>query len=51
MFRLHKDRVYYVSEKIMKLAANVSRDNLVSLGKTPPCFYQERPVLIKSQLG
>jgi len=34
-FRLHKDRVYYVSEKIMKLAANVSRDNLVSLGT---CF-------------
>merc|ERR1711915_850621 len=34
-FRLHKDRVYYVSEKIMKQAANVSRDNLVSFGT---CF-------------
>jgi ribosome biogenesis protein Nip4 len=30
--RLHKERVYYVSEKIMKQAANVARENLVSLG-------------------
>ncbi|XP_036753640.2 60S ribosome subunit biogenesis protein NIP7 homolog isoform X1 [Manis pentadactyla] len=34
-FRLHNDRVYYVSEKILKLAANVSGDKLVSLGT---CF-------------
>uniref|UniRef100_A0A2K6M931 Nucleolar pre-rRNA processing protein NIP7 n=1 Tax=Rhinopithecus bieti TaxID=61621 RepID=A0A2K6M931_RHIBE len=34
-FRLHNDRVYYVSEKIMKLAANISGDKLVSLGT---CF-------------
>uniref|UniRef100_A0A8D2K1V5 60S ribosome subunit biogenesis protein NIP7 homolog n=1 Tax=Theropithecus gelada TaxID=9565 RepID=A0A8D2K1V5_THEGE len=34
-FHLHNDRVYYVSEKIMKLAANVSGDKLVSLGS---CF-------------
>ncbi|KAL0622076.1 60S ribosome subunit biogenesis protein NIP7-like protein [Plecturocebus cupreus] len=34
-FRLHSDRVYYVSEKIMKLAANISGDKLVSLGT---CF-------------
>jgi len=34
-FRLHKDRVYYVSEKIMRQAANVARENLVSLGT---CF-------------
>jgi 60S ribosome subunit biogenesis protein NIP7 len=34
-FRLHRDRVYYVSERIMKLAANVARDNLISLGT---CF-------------
>merc|ERR1711971_1339249 len=32
---LHRNRVYYVSEKIMKQAANVARDNLVSLGT---CF-------------
>ncbi|EPZ33610.1 60S ribosome subunit biogenesis protein nip7 [Rozella allomycis CSF55] len=31
-FRLQKDRVYYVSEKLAKLASNVSRDNLLSLG-------------------
>ncbi|CAG8521453.1 9568_t:CDS:2 [Acaulospora colombiana] len=34
-FRLHKDRVYYVSEKAMRLAASVARPNLVSLGT---CF-------------
>ncbi|XP_059523614.1 60S ribosome subunit biogenesis protein NIP7 homolog isoform X3 [Myotis daubentonii] len=34
-FRLHNDRVYYVSEKILKLAANIAGDKLVSLGT---CF-------------
>ncbi|KAK5873767.1 hypothetical protein PBY51_018779 [Eleginops maclovinus] len=29
-FRLHNDRVYYMSEKILKLATNISRDKLVS---------------------
>jgi hypothetical protein len=32
LFRLHKERVFYVSEKIMKQAANVARENLISLG-------------------
>ena len=31
-FRLHKDRVYYVSESTMRLAISVARPNLVSLG-------------------
>eukprot|EP00002_Diphylleia_rotans_P035526 TRINITY_DN7767_c0_g2_i1.p1 TRINITY_DN7767_c0_g2~~TRINITY_DN7767_c0_g2_i1.p1 ORF type:complete len:181 (-),score=40.39 TRINITY_DN7767_c0_g2_i1:385-927(-) len=31
-FRLHKDRVYYVSERVMKKATNIARDNLVALG-------------------
>lgn len=31
-FRLHKNRVYYVKESIMKKATNVARDNLVALG-------------------
>lgn len=31
-FRLQRDRVYYVSERLMKLAVSVSRDNLVALG-------------------
>merc|ERR1712165_436426 len=34
-FRLHRERVYYVSEQIMKQAGNVARENLVCLGT---CF-------------
>ncbi|KAF3832447.1 hypothetical protein F7725_026112, partial [Dissostichus mawsoni] len=34
-FRLHNERVYYMSEKILKLATNISRDKLVSVGT---CF-------------
>ncbi len=34
-FRLHRERVYYVSERIMKQALNVARESLVSLGT---CF-------------
>ena len=32
VFRLQKDRVYYVSEHISKLATSVARPNLMSLG-------------------
>ncbi|GME91907.1 hypothetical protein B5S28_g2123 [[Candida] boidinii] len=32
VFRLQKDRVYYVSEKIARLATSVARQNLMSLG-------------------
>ncbi|KAM7277547.1 hypothetical protein ACFE04_004681 [Oxalis oulophora] len=31
-FRLQKNRVYYVSESLVKRATNISRNNLVSLG-------------------
>jgi ribosome biogenesis protein Nip4 len=31
-FRLHKDRVYYVSEASMRLASSVARPNLMSFG-------------------
>ncbi|KAG8994874.1 ribosome biosynthesis protein nip7 [Tulasnella sp. JGI-2019a] len=31
-FRLHRDRVYYVSESNMKLAISVARPNLISVG-------------------
>ncbi|KAI9457716.1 cytosolic large ribosomal subunit protein [Russula earlei] len=31
-FRLHRDRVYYVSEASMRLGISVSRSNLISLG-------------------
>lgn len=34
-FRLVKDRVYYVSESLMKASTSVARDNLLSLGT---CF-------------
>eukprot|EP01104_Vermistella_antarctica_P006380 TRINITY_DN17087_c0_g1_i1.p1 TRINITY_DN17087_c0_g1~~TRINITY_DN17087_c0_g1_i1.p1 ORF type:complete len:212 (+),score=23.91 TRINITY_DN17087_c0_g1_i1:96-638(+) len=34
-FRLHKERVYYMSETILKKSTNVARDKLVSLGT---CF-------------
>ena len=34
-FRLHKERVYYVSERAMRQAANIARDDLVALGT---CF-------------
>uniref|UniRef100_A0A7M5WQ97 60S ribosome subunit biogenesis protein NIP7 homolog n=2 Tax=Clytia hemisphaerica TaxID=252671 RepID=A0A7M5WQ97_9CNID len=34
-FRLHKDRIYYVKEDIMKKATNIGRPNLISLGT---CF-------------
>ncbi|XP_072392595.1 60S ribosome subunit biogenesis protein NIP7 homolog [Diabrotica undecimpunctata] len=34
-FREQKDRVYYVSEKILKLANSIPPDNLISLGT---CF-------------
>eukprot|EP00039_Didymoeca_costata_P020367 m.341006 g.341006 ORF g.341006 m.341006 type:complete len:181 (-) comp19721_c0_seq1:21-563(-) len=32
VFRLHRDRVYYVREDIMTRATSFSRDNLVALG-------------------
>ena len=34
-FRLHKDKVYYVSESSMRLSISVARSNLVTLGT---CF-------------
>ena len=34
-YLLFSCRVYYVSEKIMKLGSNVARENLISLGT---CF-------------
>ncbi|XP_074603200.1 60S ribosome subunit biogenesis protein NIP7 homolog [Brevipalpus obovatus] len=34
-FRLHKERVYYCSERLMKASGNISNDNLISLGT---CF-------------
>ena len=34
-FRLHRDRVFYISEKLLKHAVSIDRDNLISIGT---CF-------------
>ena len=34
-FRLHKERVYYVSEKLLRHATMIDGDNLISIGT---CF-------------
>ncbi|CAM9861687.1 unnamed protein product [Phaeothamnion confervicola] len=34
-FRLHKDRVYYVSERLIRQSTNIARDDLLSFGT---CF-------------
>jgi 60S ribosome subunit biogenesis protein NIP7 len=31
-FRLHKERVFYISERVMKLATNIGKKELLSLG-------------------
>ena len=45
-FTIVSNRVYYVSEKIMKLGSNVARENLISLGT---CFG--RFILIEKWRG
>jgi 60S ribosome subunit biogenesis protein NIP7 len=32
VFRVHRDRVYYVSDQVLRMASSVARDNLLSLG-------------------
>eukprot|EP00128_Syssomonas_multiformis_P002279 Colp12_sorted_trinity150504_noHs@11607 len=34
-FRLHKDRVFYMNEELLRRATNIGRDNLMSIGT---CF-------------
>lgn len=41
-FRLHEDRVYYVSEEIMRKATNVARENLISIGTCIGKFTKTR---------
>lgn len=31
-FRLHRDKVYYLSERLVRVAANCSRENLMAMG-------------------
>jgi 60S ribosome subunit biogenesis protein NIP7 len=41
-FRLHNERVFYCSEKILKAAAHISRDNLVTFGTCLGKFTKSR---------
>ncbi|KAL8625516.1 ribosome biosynthesis protein nip7 [Nucella lapillus] len=41
-FRLHKERVYYISEELMKKAGNIAGDNLLSLGTNFGKFTRTR---------
>lgn len=34
-FRLHKDRVYYLSERLLKISSNIDREHLIAMGT---CF-------------
>jgi 60S ribosome subunit biogenesis protein NIP7 len=42
VFRLHKDRIFYVSEQVMKAAVHIPRKNLVSLGTCIGKFTHSR---------
>ncbi|XP_015765122.1 PREDICTED: 60S ribosome subunit biogenesis protein NIP7 homolog isoform X1 [Acropora digitifera] len=41
-FRLHQERVYYISEEIMRKATNIGRDNLISVGTCIGKFTKTR---------
>ena len=46
-FRLHKDRVYYVSDRIMRQAACVPAESLISLGTAMGRFTKSRKFHLK----
>ena len=46
-FRLHKDRVYYASERFMRQATSVARDELVSVGTCFGKFTKSRKFRLK----
>lgn len=46
-FRLHRERVFYVAEETMKLAANTSHANLASLGVCFGKFTKNRKFMLK----
>ena len=53
-FRLHQDRVYYVSERQVKLAASFPREKLMGMGTLLGKFSKERtrqPIIEERQLG
>lgn len=45
-FRLHKDRVYYVSEKLLRHATIIDRDKLISIGTNFGKFTKTRKFLL-----
>nr|CAG4641251.1 EOG090X0EWC [Eulimnadia texana] len=45
-FRLQRDRIYYVSEKILRQAAVIERDHLISLGTCFGKFTKTRKFLL-----
>lgn len=47
VFRLHKERVYYLSERLMRSAATVSRDDLVCMGVCFGKFTKSRAFRLK----
>ena len=47
VFRLHKDRVYYVSERLMRLSTNIGKDALLSLGTCLGKFTKSRKFHLK----
>ncbi len=49
VFRLHRDRVYYVSEAILKNATNFGRDKLMTLGTCFAKFTKSGKVRLQVQ--
>ncbi len=47
VFRLHKERVYYLSERLMRAAATVARDDLVCMGTCFGKFTKSRAFRLK----
>lgn len=45
-FRLQKDRVYYLSERVMKAALNCERDTLISMGTCFGKFTRSKKFLL-----
>eukprot|EP01128_Nolandella_sp_AFSM9_P002960 TRINITY_DN13399_c0_g1_i1.p1 TRINITY_DN13399_c0_g1~~TRINITY_DN13399_c0_g1_i1.p1 ORF type:complete len:181 (-),score=44.03 TRINITY_DN13399_c0_g1_i1:237-779(-) len=46
IFRLHKDRVYYLTERLLGKATNVNRKNLISMGVCLGKFTKSRKFIL-----
>ncbi|KAJ6430995.1 hypothetical protein OIU84_018495 [Salix udensis] len=47
-FRLHKNKVFYISESLVRRATNISRKNLGGLGKITDSINQNDGVIVFS---